>query len=196
MPDTREGKPLTLDQTQQALLDLWTMRRGDRAMPQRRDFETLDFVPWMGDLNMLEVVDGGADFIYRVFATNVALRQGHEMTGSLMSSHSNLVAKAIGFSCYRETCRTGLPYIFRRPVVLNVDIDREQTVIRENLVLPLGGSDRVDRILVLHNPKAFPPRVDQIARAIPVQYIPLDGQTPAFTRPIADLIAVYSASRE
>jgi len=194
MPDMSEGGPLLLDGTQQALLDLWRSRRGGRAMPQRRDFETLDFVPWMGDLNMLEVVADGADFIYRVFATNVVLQQGFELTGNLMSTHPNPIAKAIGFGCYREVCRTGLPYLFRRPVVLNVDIDREQTIIRENTVLPLGDpAGRVDRILVLQSPKSHSPGIDQAARSIPVQFIPLDGQTPAFTRPISDMIAAYSS---
>jgi len=192
MPDPSENCPPLLDGAQQALLDLWMLRRGTRAMPRRSDFETLDFVPWMGDLNMLEVVEDGADFVYRVFATNVVRQQGYELTGNLMSAHPNPIAKAIGFGCYREVCRTGLPYLFRRPVVLKDEIQREQTIIRENAALPLGDpAGRVDRILVLQSPRSQSPEVDQLAQSIPVEFIPLDGGTPAFTRPISDMIAAF-----
>lgn len=184
------GEAHELNEAQQRLFDLWRSRREGNQIPRRDAFEAIDFAPWMGDLNMLGVVDAGRDFVYRVFASNVALFLGYDLNGQLMSQHPNHAARAIGFACYREVCRTGLPYLFRRPIVFNIDLDRDKTVVRKHLVLPMAGpTGAVDRILVHHDLESDLPLTREIARSSSVTFIPLAVDAVASDHSIADLTA-------
>lgn len=66
-----------------ALLQLWTDKRGDRTMPARRDFRTVDLEPWLSELHLVAVRPEGLRFI--VFAVGPASRYGREMTGRYVS---------------------------------------------------------------------------------------------------------------
>lgn len=52
------------DELREALL-YWQSRRGDRAMPRRSDLELVDLPRLLTDITIVDVVDGGADFLMR-----------------------------------------------------------------------------------------------------------------------------------
>src|SRR5262249_55185257 len=58
-----QAMPPALD----ALYRLWDARRAGSAMPSRRDFAFEDLIPWLGHLMLVDAIDGGRDFVYRVF---------------------------------------------------------------------------------------------------------------------------------
>jgi hypothetical protein len=58
------------------LLELWKVKRGDRRMPAWRDFAVPELQRWLGHLNLLEIVDGGADFRFRVYGTKITAAFG------------------------------------------------------------------------------------------------------------------------
>ncbi len=168
---------------QAALLELWQLRRAGRRLPARADFDVIELRPWLGDLHLLDVENGGADFRYRIFATNISQYLGREMTGKLMSQTPEPRLRALGLSSYREVIRAGVPYLIRRPTLVHGPLSYQ--TIRDYLVLPLGADDTViDRLLVLNDPRAR-------ARASSdfVEFLPLDGETAPYTMSIDALVA-------
>ncbi len=51
------------------LRSYWEARRADRAMPSRSDMRPADFKPYLGNIAMVDVLDGGAEFRYRIVGT-------------------------------------------------------------------------------------------------------------------------------
>ena len=90
------------------LLALWHAKRGTRAMPGRADFSFEDFLPWVGHLALLDVVEAGEDFRYVLYGTRLAETFGFDLTG-----HSARAAIAqIGpqpLAEYRRVYASGVP---------------------------------------------------------------------------------------
>jgi hypothetical protein len=159
----------SLKADQRALLDLRRARRNLRRMPARRDFDVLELRPWLGDLHMFEVVDGGKDFRYRIYATNIAIDAGREMTGKLMSETPEPHLRAIGLACYDEVRRAAVPYLIQRPTVIKTALGYD--TIRDYLVLPLSDDGTVvDRLLVLNDSRAR-----ERATSSAIVFFPLEG---------------------
>lgn len=70
-------------------------------MPGRSDFDALGFAPWMGHLTVLDVVDGGRDFFFRLLGTNIVDLYGYKMTGKSVSDLTREVGTTI-LKEYRE----------------------------------------------------------------------------------------------
>jgi hypothetical protein len=69
-----------------ALHRLWESKRAAGAMPSRRDFRVEELGPWLGHLMLVDAIDAGQDFAYRVFGTWIAEFLGHDLTGKRLST--------------------------------------------------------------------------------------------------------------
>ena len=78
-----------------ALLTLWERKRRGRLAPQRRDFAAEDLHLWFGNLMVIDVVDGGRDFLYRVYGTDIATAYGHDMTNRYCSEFPAPIAEFV-----------------------------------------------------------------------------------------------------
>ncbi len=65
--------------------DLWETRRGGRPMPLRDDFALEDLAPWFGHVLIMDVIDGGRDFRYRMIGTAVTGFLDRDYSGRLVS---------------------------------------------------------------------------------------------------------------
>lgn len=141
MPKDRSATQLS--EPQAALLALWRERRGGRAMPGRADIGPLDLRPWLGRTHLLEVIDGGADFLYRVHGTEIVRRIGVEMTGRRISDWGE-PNRTHAFAIYRAALAAGKPYLEAR------DENFENKVAGFlRLVLPLSDAGgRISHLLV------------------------------------------------
>jgi hypothetical protein len=63
------------------LFEHWDARRGERAMPARRDIDVIELAPWLGHLMLIDVLDAGREFRYRVYGSTLAEYYGHDFTG-------------------------------------------------------------------------------------------------------------------
>ena len=63
------------------LLRYWQDLRGSRVMPLAREIDAIEMRPALGYISLLDVVDGGRDFHYRLFGSIVAGVSGFDMTG-------------------------------------------------------------------------------------------------------------------
>lgn len=65
--------------------ELWETRRGNRPMPLRDDFRVEQLVPWFGHVLIMEAVDAGRDFRYRMIGTAITEFLDRDYSGKLVS---------------------------------------------------------------------------------------------------------------
>ena len=133
----RELHPLLSD-----LLGLWRQRCDNSRLPSRADFDPLDFRRWLGRLQVLDVIDGGQDFRYRLHGTLLVELFGRDLTGRHLSElgHAADTLRREYDACARE----------RRPVAIcRQPVPEKDHRIIDQLILPLARDGvRVDRLLV------------------------------------------------
>ena len=95
---------------------LWNSRRGDKPLPQRSDFGTEDFLPWFGHVLMLDVIDEGEDFRYRLIGTHITNFMNRDYTARLVSECDYAGARDNIFDSFRRPIQTGGP-VFRSGTV-------------------------------------------------------------------------------
>ncbi len=88
-----------------AFADLWQARRQGRSIPDRAEFGIEDLVPWFGHVIIMDVIDGGTDFRYRMIGTQITRFLNRDYTGGtvLESNYGGARDKVID--------------TFRRPIV-------------------------------------------------------------------------------
>jgi PAS domain len=131
------------------LLEHWHRLRGARPMPLARDIDALALRPALGFISLLDIVDGGADFRYRLFGTIPSAVSGFDMTRRLLSQHR---ASAYMVEYFLATYRA----VLRRAEPLCTE-HRPPTTIMTNawhrIALPLGDdSGSITRFLSANIP--------------------------------------------
>jgi hypothetical protein len=88
----REAVLDELPQWQRDLHALWVAKKGEREFPPRAAFKVEKFIPWIGRLHLIEVLDGGGDFRFVIYgaSTNVAMRR--EYSGLKLSEIAEPIA--------------------------------------------------------------------------------------------------------
>lgn len=61
------------------------------ALADRASFDMFDLRPWFGNIMILDPVDGGADFRYRMYGSDIAAFSGFDMTGKRVSDFRGAV---------------------------------------------------------------------------------------------------------
>jgi hypothetical protein len=65
--------------------DYWTAKRGGREIPRRADIVPSELKPRLSDILLVDVVDGGRDFRYRLVGSRLHRSFSGNPTGKLMS---------------------------------------------------------------------------------------------------------------
>ena len=128
------------------LLRYWSELAGARDMPGAKEIDALEMRPALGYINLLDVIEGGEDFRYRVFGSVIAAVAGYDMTGRKMSALKTVPYMAeFALATCRAVVQRGQPLLTEhRPPPSAVP-----TVAWHGLVLPLAGDDgAVARLLI------------------------------------------------
>jgi hypothetical protein len=128
------------------LLKYWQDARGAAAMPPVSAIDPLALKPVLGNIIILDVLEGGADFRFRLFGTQVAEAARYDWTGSTVDEMRRILkgpGPAFYLAGYRAVLRRREPLFTLSPAMV---IFRNRSWAR--LVLPHGDGDRVERILV------------------------------------------------
>ena len=126
-----------------------TLAAGGSRLPHHRQIDPFDLRPALGYVLLLDVIENGRDFRYRLFGSTLVNVSGFDMTGKLlsenpMSSYVTEFSLAVGRAAVR---RRESIYTLRRPV------GTKETSAWERLVLPLvDESDNVARLMVISTP--------------------------------------------
>jgi len=138
-PDLRGAHPKML-----SLFEFWRSRCGERCFPKRSDFDVLEFAPWMGNLSLVEPVDEGRDYRYRVHGTNKVDYLGRDLTGRCISELP-LEQAAIVKEEYDRVVASGVPHFVNRP-----HINGDKDFLRTNkLMLPLSKDTAAVEIILV-----------------------------------------------
>ena len=121
------------------LLAYWSELRGTGAMPHYQQVDPVAMRSALGFVMLLEPIEGGCDFRYRLFGSIVARVSGFDMTGKLMSSHrASSYANELAIASTRACMQRRLPlYTERQPA------GAERTVSWPRLALPLADDSGV-----------------------------------------------------
>jgi hypothetical protein len=107
------------------------------ALPQREDFRPSD-VPWIvGRLYIADVIDGGADYRYRLFGTHLQAVFGADLSGKRLSDLELAGRLADTRADFDEVAATRRP-VFRTGLLV---WPNRQTIGFERVMVPLAGPD-------------------------------------------------------
>jgi len=128
------------------LLKYWQVARGSAAMPPVGAIDPLALKPVLGNVIILDVLEGGTDFRFRLFGTEVAEAARYDWTGSTVDEMRRILkgpGPAFYLAGYRAVTRRREPLFTLSPAMV---IFKNRSWAR--LVLPHGDGDWVERILV------------------------------------------------
>lgn len=139
--DFAPGTPHTTEIT--GFLRLWEGKGRPDRLPARADFVLPELRPYIGSIAILDVVDGGADFRFRLYGSDIAEEYQADMTRKSVAQFRPHFRAAI-VPGYRRCLE------MRAPHYDVIDIDDEMMRYKwERIVVPLA-SDRhsVDMLMV------------------------------------------------
>src|SRR5262245_53572554 len=83
-PASLAAPPDIREQRLRGLWEYWSGKRDGVALPGRAAISPLEMRPWLGNLLLMDVVDGGRDFRYRLHGTQLVQLFGADLTGKLV----------------------------------------------------------------------------------------------------------------
>jgi hypothetical protein len=120
----------------------WNGRRDGRRFPVREDIDPLDLKFILGSLILIDIEPDPLRFRYRLFGSEIARRQGFDMTGKYNDQHPWPEFAARVRDVYKGVMENGEPALIRRRGLIG-----DQPMDHQSLILPLG-RDKVEMILV------------------------------------------------
>jgi hypothetical protein len=128
------------------LLQYWKDARGKAGLPPVAAIDPLALKPVLGNIIVLDVLEGGTDFRFRLFGTEVAAAARYDWTGSTVDDMRRIL-KGPGPAFYQAVYRALLRR--REPVyTFNAAMAIFKNRSWARLVLPHGEGDKVERVLV------------------------------------------------
>lgn len=133
------------------LLRYWLDLAAGRPLPLAREIDAMEMRPALGYIMLMEVVDGGRDFRYRLYGSTIAAVAGFDMTGKLVTSHkASPYFVEFALAVYRAVLARGEPLLTEHGSPTSVN-----THAWHRLVLPLAGADgAISRFLIGNLPIA------------------------------------------
>ncbi|WP_341915552.1 PAS domain-containing protein [Ferrovibrio terrae] len=111
----------------------WDTKRAGRPYPGREDIDPLDLRFVIGSLLLVDIEPSPLRFRYRLFGTDIAQRQGFDMTGKYLDQHPWPELAAMARQTYISVMESHQPALIQRRGLVG-----EQYVSHQSLVLPLG----------------------------------------------------------
>jgi hypothetical protein len=139
---------LISDPAQRALYLYWLKRADDRPMPARADLDPVEMPKAaLRDMGLINVVDGGRDFLYRLVGTNNVARMGLDITGRLASEVYEGEYRDFLLAIYRDV-------VERRSCILSIGeftITGRSSLSTTRLLMPLSTAGQDIDMVAYHN---------------------------------------------
>lgn len=127
-----------------ALLEFYRWLPAGAGPPQRSLADAVSLKPWLGNLMILEPIDGGEDFRYRLYGTAIAEVAGFDMTGRRVSDFASRTG-AFFMGIYQRAMADDSVWLTH-----NLGEHARRFVVWERLVLPFATAPG-DRHIVVSN---------------------------------------------
>ncbi len=133
------------------LLTYWTALPRGQSLPLSSAVDPMNMKAALGYIMLLDVMDDGWDFRYRVYGSSIARRSGFDATGKLVSALPIAPMAPFFIATYRACLARMVPMFAR-----HVPPREIQVVSWGRLILPLeDGAGRIDRLLVGNVPGSW-----------------------------------------
>ncbi len=140
-PETLDSGPVS------AGVQYWTALRGARPFPSRKEIVPAKMAKLLRNVVLVRVIDGGADYEYRVVGDAHVQAQGHNFRHMRLKE---IEARRVDFTTratYEHVRITGLPLAVRGWIGRHVPQSRFS--YHETAFLPLGENGVVDHLLIV-----------------------------------------------
>lgn len=127
----------------------WIERKRGDDLPLSSGIDAMDLVPALGYVMLMEPMDGGSDFLYRVYGSRIVDYSKTEMTGKRVWDVPSPLVAAYFMATYKAVCIRREPlYTFHRSRLAQFHAQWER------LILPFANADgQIDRLLVGNVPR-------------------------------------------
>jgi hypothetical protein len=145
-----------------AAVRYWDGLRGSRPLPAREELEPAKMAKFLRNIVLVRVLDGGADYEYRVVGDAHVQAHGYNFRHKRLKE---IEATRVDFSTratYEHVRTTSLPFAVRGWIGRHVPQSR--FTYHESVFLPLGAKGLVDHLLIV---STYVPRGLPIPRAAP-----------------------------
>ncbi len=115
-------------------LAYWRAKRRARAMPSRRDIDPTEIGPLLPHLPLIDVVDGGTRYRYRLVGTSLVTAFGREYTGKYLDELFAGERLAYARRVYGTVCSQFKPVFLRNRYSSTRDVD----MMANRLYMPLS----------------------------------------------------------
>lgn len=130
-------------------LELWQSVRGERRMPKRSEMTPRAMASILSNIVIVRVVDGGAEFEFRIVGHSIRVVQGAALQGKTMAEIDEVLPGygSVLRPIYRRAVDLTEPVAFRGWYTRPGDADAP---FQEVIVLPLSDDGKaVDHLLVV-----------------------------------------------
>ncbi|HXY98999.1 MAG TPA: PAS domain-containing protein [Stellaceae bacterium] len=122
----------------------WQGKRAGRLLPARAALDPADFAYALANVALVDVLRDPPRFYFRVVGTEIARRDGTDLTGKYVDDHPLPEYRALLRQVYSDVVAAGRPTVFRRDRLMD-DKPRQYEV----LYLPLAADGAsIDMLLV------------------------------------------------
>ena len=112
----------------QTFLDYCLSVKPKGAMADRTAFDVFLLMPWLGNILIVEELEGGDDFKYRVYGSEISFQSGFDMTGRCVSDF-NSPFNGFFSQSYRQCIKErALLYSRHRSIQSRFDCDWERVI--------------------------------------------------------------------
>ncbi|UUX50587.1 PAS domain-containing protein [Nisaea acidiphila] len=127
--------------------EFWKECCGDSPVPDREHFTPESLRPWIGHVQIVEVIDGGRDFYHRIIGTEIVEAVGRDLSRKYVSESSYGIGAEAMLERYRETAGRAVP-VFRKGRMIWAPSNSWTSF--ESVTAPMGqGSDAVDQLITV-----------------------------------------------
>lgn len=125
----------------------WTSRRSDGPIPDRAHFTPDTLRPWIGHIQIVDVVDGGRDFYHRIVGTAIVSVVGRDLSRKWVSESDYKIGAEAMLARYRETAGRAAPTFRKGSMIWSRN---NSWIAFESVTSPLRtGSGGVDQLITV-----------------------------------------------
>lgn len=123
-----------------AFADQWHGKRGSAPIPDRGDFSIEDMAPFFGHVIIMDVLEGGSDFRYRLIGTAITQFLNRDYTGRTVMHSNYSGAEEKVLDTFRRPVAGGNP-VFRKGHVVWAQDRTWRTYQSVHCPVTAGGSE-------------------------------------------------------
>ena len=118
-----------------SVLAFWVRKRGARSMPSKRDMDPTEIPPkHLPNLQIIDVLDGGKSFRFRLVGTALVQAYGKDYTGKLTDELLDPEITRAMHEMYETVCSTKVPLFARHKYQTSTNID----LVTKRIYMPLS----------------------------------------------------------